>query len=311
MKKKTTIGGQALIEGIMMKGPQKISMVVRKSNGELFYEVNNLKLEDQSKLKKVPFIRGVVILFEQLIIGTKALMKSADIAMEGIEQEPEKDWFDRLFEKEFFKRFGIKDLALYMSLLLSIVLGMFLFVYIPTLSVHLFKNVTKDVLIYNLIEGLVRIIIFLVYLYLISQMKDIRRVFEYHGAEHKTIHAYESGLELNIENIKKFSTLHPRCGTSFLLIVIIISIIVFSFAGWQSIALRVFVRLLLLPVVIGISYEIIRWAGRSEGRIAKLISVPGLYLQKITTKEPDDSQIEVAIEALKLVIPEDKKLDEW
>jgi len=311
MKKKTTIGGQALIEGIMMKGPQKISMVVRKSNGELFYEVNNLKLEDQSKLKKVPFIRGVVILFEQLIIGTKALMKSADIAMEGIEQEPEKDWFDRLFEKEFFKRFGIKDLALYMSLLLSIVLGMFLFVYIPTLSVHLFKNVTKDVLIYNLIEGLVRIIIFLVYLYLISQMKDIRRVFEYHGAEHKTIHAYESGLELNIENIKKFSTLHPRCGTSFLLIVIIISIIVFSFAGWQSIALRVFVRLLLLPVVIGISYEIIRWAGRSEGRIAKLISVPGLYLQKITTKEPDDSQIEIAIEALKLVIPEDKKLDEW
>lgn len=314
MKKKTSIGGQALIEGIMMKGPEKVSMAVRKADGTIFIETNALSLRDQNKIKKIPFIRGTIILFEQLIMGTKMLMRSADIAMEDLseeEKEAQKDWVDKLFEKKFFKDFGITDLAIYVSLVISLFFGLFLFLYLPTQSVKLFEQFSNNVLIKNLIEGIVRLIIFFIYLILISQMKDIKRVFEYHGAEHKTIYAYENGLELTVENVRKFSTLHPRCGTSFLLIVIIISIIVFSFAGWQGVLMRVLLRLLLLPVVVGISYEIIKWSGRSESKIAKLISIPGMLLQKITTKEPDDLQIEVAIAAIKEVIPEDSELDRW
>ncbi|MEZ0536310.1 DUF1385 domain-containing protein [Caldicellulosiruptoraceae bacterium PP1] len=314
MKKKTSIGGQALIEGIMMKGPEKVSMAVRKADGTIFIETNALSLKDQNKIKKIPFIRGTIILFEQLIMGTKMLMRSADIAMEDLseeEKEAQKDWVDKLFEKKFFKDFGITDLAIYVSLVISLFFGLFLFLYLPTQSVKLFEQFSNNVLIKNLIEGIVRLIIFFIYLILISQMKDIKRVFEYHGAEHKTIYAYENGLELTVENVRKFSTLHPRCGTSFLLIVIIISIIVFSFAGWQGVLMRVLLRLLLLPVVVGISYEIIKWSGRSESKIAKLISIPGMLLQKITTKEPDDLQIEVAIAAIKEVITEDSELDRW
>lgn len=312
--KKTTIGGMALIEGIMMKGPQKVCMAVRKPNGQIYKEVSLLSIDDANKFKKMPFMRGVFILFEQMVLGTKALMKSADIALEELsqeEKEKQKDFFDRLFEKKFFSKVGVEDIAIYFSVIFSFILGILLFFYIPTWAVDIFKGFKISNFTKNMIEGLVRIIIFIVYLFFASQMKDIRRVFEYHGAEHKTIFAYENELELNIENIKKFSTHHPRCGTSFLFIVIIISIIVFTFTGWQSVWVRMVIRLLLLPLIVGISYEIIRWAGKSESFLAKIISWPGLLLQNITTNEPDEKQIEVAIEALKEVIPEDRNLDEW
>ncbi|WAM33167.1 DUF1385 domain-containing protein [Caldicellulosiruptor morganii] len=312
--KKTTIGGMALIEGIMMKGPKKISVVVRKPNGELYKEVKDLTIDDTSTFKRIPFIRGIFILFEQMVLGTKALMKSADIAMEDLpqeEKEKQKDFFDKLFEKKFFEKIGITDIAIYFSVILSMVLGVLLFFYIPTWSVEIFRKIEMSNFGKNMIEGIVRVIIFILYLMLASQMKEIKRVFEYHGAEHKTIFAYEHGCELKVENVKKFSTHHPRCGTSFLFIVIIVSIIVFTFSGWQSVWLRMIIRLLLLPVIVGVSYEIIRWAGRSESLFARIVSYPGLWFQNITTREPDEKQIEVAIEALKEVIPEDKSLDEW
>lgn len=312
--KKTTIGGMALIEGIMMKGPKKISIVIRKPNGELYKEVRDLSIDDTNKFKKVPFIRGVFILFEQLFLGTKALMKSADIAMQDLpqeEKEKEKDFFDKLFEKKFFQKMGISDIAIYFSVILSVILGILLFFYIPTWSVEIFKKFNINNFGKNMIEGIVRVIVFILYLFFASQMKEIKRVFEYHGAEHKTIFAYENGSELTVQNIKRFSTHHPRCGTSFLFVVIIISIIVFTLSGWQSVLMRMVLRLLLLPVIVGISYEIIRWAGKSESLLAKILSYPGLWLQNITTREPDEKQIEVAIEALKEVIPEDAKLDEW
>jgi len=312
--KKTTIGGMALIEGIMMKGPKKISIVIRKPNGELYKEVKDLSIDDTNKFKKIPFIRGVFILFEQMFLGTKALMKSADIAMQDLpqeEKEKQKDFFDRLFEKKFFQKIGISDIAIYFSVILSLVLGILLFFYIPTWSVEIFRKFNINNFGKNMIEGIVRVIVFILYLFFASQMKEIKRVFEYHGAEHKTIFAYENGSELTIQNIKKFSTHHPRCGTSFLFIVIIISIIVFTLSGWQSVLIRTVLRLLLLPIIVGISYEIIRWAGKSESFLAKIVSYPGLWLQNITTREPDEKQIEVAIEALKEVIPEDAKLDEW
>ncbi len=312
--KKTTIGGMALIEGIMMKGPKKVSIVIRKPNGEIYKEVKDLHIDDTNRLKKIPFIRGIFILFEQMVLGTKALIKSADIAMEDLPQEEkkkQKDFFDRLFEKRFFQKIGISDIAIYFSVALSLILGILLFFYIPTWSVEIFEKFDINNFGKNMIEGIVRVIVFILYLVFASQMKEIKRVFEYHGAEHKTIFAYENGYELNVENIKKFSTRHPRCGTSFLFIVIIISIIIFTLSGWQSIWLRTVLRLLLLPVIVGISYEVIRWVGKSESLLAKIVSYPGLWLQNITTREPDEKQIEVAIEALKEVIPEDKSLDEW
>lgn len=313
--KKTTIGGMALIEGIMMKGPKKISIVIRKPNGELYKEVKGLAIDDTNKLKKIPFIRGIFILFEQMVLGTKALMKSADIALEELpdeEKEKQKDFVDKIFEKKFFQKLGITDIAIYFSVIVSILLGILLFIYIPTWSVEALKGFTLSSFWKNMIEGMVRVVIFILYLLFASQMKEIKRVFEYHGAEHKTIFAYENGEELSVTKNKKI-ILHTIHGVAqvFLFIVIIISIIIFTLSGWQSVVMRTLIRLLLLPVIVGISYEIIRWAGKSESILARVISYPGLWLQNITTKEPDEKQLEVAIEALKEVIPEDTKLDEW
>lgn len=217
----------------------------------------------------------------------------------------------KFLKKSFFQKLGITDIAIYFSVIVSILLGILLFIYIPTWSVEALKGFTLSSFWKNMIEGIVRVIIFVLYLLFASQMKEIKRVFEYHGAEHKTIFAYENGEELSVQKIKKYSTHHPRCGTSFLFIVIIISIIIFTLSGWQSVVMRTLIRLLLLPVIVGISYEIIKWAGKSESILARVISYPGLWLQNITTKEPDEKQLEVAIEALKEVIPEDTKLDEW
>lgn len=310
---KTSIGGQAVIEGVMMRGPQKIATAVRKPDGEIEMEVNPIGKARSNKIVKLPIIRGCVNFFDSMITGVKALMYSAkffELDEEGnqIEEEPGK--FEAWLEKKLGSEKAL-NAAIYFSVILSLFLSVGLFILLPTVITGFLKGLIANHFLLTLSEGVVRILIFLIYLTLVSQMKDIKRVFMYHGAEHKSIHCYESGEELTVENVKKHTRLHPRCGTSFLLIVMVISIIVFSFISWNNPITRLLLRLALLPVVAGISYEIIKFAGRHENWFTKIISAPGMWLQYITTNEPDDSQIEVAIASIKAVIPEDKNEDKW
>ncbi|QQY79196.1 uncharacterized protein YqhQ [Keratinibaculum paraultunense] len=292
----TTIGGQALIEGILMRGPEDVAIAVRQENGEIVLKKEKLNtLGMRYKFFRLPFIRGIVSLIESLIFGIEALMYSAE-------------FFDESFEEEEKK----KDAEIVFTLLIALILTIVLFVLLPSLITNIFSKTVKSSFAMNLLEGLVRIGIFLIYVISVSKMEDVGRVFEYHGAEHKTIHCYENGEELTVENVKKYPTLHPRCGTSFLFMVMIVSIFVFSFFGWPNPLKRILIRILMLPVVAGISYEINRLIGKSNSKLAYYISYPGLILQKIaTTKEPDEVQIEVAIEALKAVLTENKEDDLW
>lgn len=304
----TTIGGQALIEGILMRGPEDVAIAVRKGKDEIVLKKEKLNtLGMKYKFFRLPFIRGIVGLIESMIFGIQALMYSAEIFDESFEEEEEKEGFlDRVFKD---KR---EDVEIALTLLISLVLTIVLFILIPSLITNVFKNSIQSPFLMNLVEGLIRIGIFLIYVVSISKMEDVGRVFEYHGAEHKTIHCYENGEELTVENVKKYPTLHPRCGTSFLFMVMIVSIFVLSFFGWPSPLKRVLIRILMLPVVAGISYEINRLIGKSNSKLAYYISYPGLILQKIaTTKEPDEGQIEVAIEALKAVLTENREDDLW
>lgn len=304
----TTIGGQALIEGILMRGPEDVAIAVRKGKDEIVLKKEKLNtLGMKYKFFRLPFIRGIVGLIESMIFGIQALMYSAEIFDESFEEEEEKENFlDRVFKD---KR---EDVEIALTLLISLVLTIVLFILIPSLITNVFKNSIQSPFLMNLVEGLIRIGIFLIYVVSISKMEDVGRVFEYHGAEHKTIHCYENGEELTVENVKKYPTLHPRCGTSFLFMVMIVSIFVLSFFGWPNPLKRVLIRILMLPVVAGISYEINRLIGKSNSKLAYYISYPGLILQKIaTTKEPDEGQIEVAIEALKAVLTENREDDLW
>lgn len=302
------------MEGVMMRGPFKTAVAVRKPDSEITVKVDENGTKKKNKILKLPIIRGCVNFFESMVIGIKALMYSAEFVdleeEEGTESKFEKWLDDKLGDK-------IKDVVIYFSLVISLIMSVGLFILLPTVLTRgleaLFKNVsfagTKTFT--SLCEGVVRMVIFLSYLALVAQMKDIKRVFEYHGAEHKSIACYEAGDELTVENVKKYTRLHPRCGTSFLLFVMIVSIILFSFLPRTTILPRILMRLALLPVVAGISYEIIKLAGRSKNKCVCLLTKPGLWLQKLTTREPDASQIEVAIESLKSVIPEDKNEDKW
>ncbi len=305
----TTIGGQALIEGVMMKGPKDIAIAVRKPNKEI--EVKKEALDTPStkhKFLRLPFIRGVVGLVEAMVIGTKSLMYSAEF----IEEEYEKSKFEEYVENKYKDKKKAENLEMFFTLLLSLLVVVVVFMMIPTFLTNLFKKVVDSPILLNLIEGLIRIIIFLIYVTAISKMEDVARVFEYHGAEHKTIHCYEAEEELTVENVKKYPILHPRCGTSFLFMVMIVSILVLSFFGWPSPLKRFLVRILMLPVIAGISYEINRLIGRSNSKLAYMLSYPGLGLQKLaTTREPDAEQIEVAIAALKGVLVDDKEADIW
>ncbi|NLV77049.1 MAG: DUF1385 domain-containing protein [Tissierellia bacterium] len=304
----TTIGGQALIEGILMRGPEDVAIAVRKGKDEIVLKKEKLNtLGMKYKFFRLPFIRGIVGLIESMIFGIQALMYSAEIFDESFEEEEEKEGFlDRVFKD---KR---EDVEIALTLLISLVLTIVLFILIPSLITNVFKNSIQSPFLMNLVEGLIRIGIFLIYVVSISKMEDVGRVFEYHGAEHKTIHCYENGEELTVENVKKYPTLHPRCGTSFLFMVMIVSIFVLSFFGWPNPLKRVLIRILMLPEVAGISYEINRLIGKSNSKLAYYISYPGLILQKIaTTKEPDEGQIEVAIEALKAVLTENREDDLW
>lgn len=298
MSKRTSIGGQAVIEGVMMRGPSKIAVAVRKPDGEIDVKVeDSVPLSKRGKLLSLPFIRGTASLIDSLVVGIRTLSYSASFY-----EDEEESRFDKFIKKIFGEK--AENIIIALTLVVSFVFAIGLFFLLPTfLANHIAGYISKSSIIKNLIEGIIRLVIFFIYLYLISLMSDIKRVFEYHGAEHKSIFCYESGLPLNAENAAQFSTHHPRCGTNFLLIVMIISIIVFSFAGWPNLALRVILRIVLLPVVAGISYELLKWQGKSESRLADAMARPGLILQNLTTRQPDLSQLEVAIEALKAVIP--------
>lgn len=297
--KKQSVGGQAVIEGIMMQSKNYRAIAVRKSNGEIELKKERIKSWVQDKkINKIPFLRGGFILFETMVQGIKSLNYSSEFFME--DDEEEEDAIDKFLKRVFKDK--ANDAIMVVSLILAMILSIGLFVLIPTIISGLFGLFIKNNIILNLIEGLIRILILILYMLGISRNEDIKRTFMYHGAEHKTIYCYENDLELTVENVRKFTTLHPRCGTNFLFIVMATSIILFSFFGWPNILLRVVMRILCIPIVAGISYEIIKFLGKYDNILSKIVAYPGMMLQRITTKEPDDAQIEVAIKALKAVI---------
>ena len=322
-KFKTSIGGQALIEGIMMRGPQKDAIVVRQG-GELNIQVKTRKLPPKNSVLNWPFIRGVRVFFDSQVTGVKALMHSADLVPEEEQQEPSKldQWLEKKLGNEKFQKVVI-GIAVFFGLAMSIGLFMLL----PMLIGGFFDRWIHSTVALNLIEGVVRMVIFAGYMILVSRMKEMKRVFAYHGAEHKTIRCYEAGLPLTVENVRQQTRLHPRCGTSFLLVVMVISILVFSVASSLLLALvpgleamkggflyrliMIVYKLLLLPLVVAITYEINRWVGRHDNRFTAILAAPGMWMQKFTTNEPDDSMIEVGIAAVQAVLPEREGEDAW
>lgn len=306
---RTSIGGQALMEGILMRGPEKESVVVRKPNGELVEKVEPVtSLRDKYPILGWPIIRGSVNFIDSMIKGTKALMYSAEFLPEEEEEEPSKvdQWLMEHLPAEKAQK-AIVAFAVVLGLAMSIGLFMLL----PTVLAGFVEPFIGNGILRNLVEGVLRIAIFLSYMLLVSNMKEIKRVWMYHGAEHKTIFCYEAGLPLTVENCRRQPRLHPRCGTSFIFIVMMVSILVFSLVRWSNVWIRMVMRLVLLPVTVGISYEIIKYAGRHDNLFTRVVSAPGKALQLITTQEPDDSMLEVAIRAIELVIPEEKGKDNW
>lgn len=285
MNKKPNVGGQAVIEGVMMRGKTHVAVAVRQPDGEISVDVRPVNsISDRYPILKKPFLRGVVSLVESLVMGMKALAYSAQVS--GDEDE----------------KLDSKEMAL--TIAVSAGLAILLFIVIPTWSMRFLTGITQDHMALNLAEGVLRMVIFLAYIAAISSMNDIQRVFQYHGAEHKTIYTYEAGLPLKVENVRPFSTLHPRCGTNFLMIVMLISMFIFTFLGWPSLWERIASRIILMPVIAGVSYELIRYAGaHTDNPLVRIAITPGLLLQKLTTRQPDDSQIEVAIASLKAVVP--------
>lgn len=293
---KTSVGGQALIEGIMMKGPFKSAMAVRKPNGEI--DVSTWETKQLTGIRKIPFLRGTFNFIDTLIKGYDCLMKSAEIS--GQEEEPDKLelWLDKTFGKAAGTVFN------FIVTILAVVISVGLFFGLPAFITGLVSGYIQSKVALSAIEGVIKIGLFLVYIIVVSKMSDVKRTFMYHGAEHKTIFCYEQGLELTVENIRKQKRFHPRCGTSFLLIVLVVSILVSSVITWDNVLMRVALKILMLPITVGISYEIIKFAGRHDNWLTRIISAPGLWLQNYTTQEPDDDMIEVAIAAVTPVLPE-------
>ncbi len=298
-KKYTTIGGQALIEGIMMRGSKQIAIAVRKPDGDIVLKEEKVKTIPKDSWLNLPIIRGSVMLISSMIVGIKALSYSASF----FEVEGEKIGESK-FEKFMYDKLGDKadNILVVISMIIAMVFAFGLFGVLPTVLTNFFKTITENRWALATMEGVMKIVLFLSYVTAISYMKDVRRVFQYHGAEHKTIHCLEAGEDLTVENVRKQSRLHPRCGTSFVLFVLIISIVVFSLISWNSLVMRIGLKLILLPVVAGLSYELLKAAGKSQKGILGALSYPGLQLQRITTKEPDDLQIEVAIAAMNSVL---------
>ena len=324
-KFKTSIGGQALIEGIMMRGPEKDAIVVRQGN-ELNIDVRPRKLAPKNSLWNLPLLRGIRGFFDSQVTGVKALMHSADLSPEGEQEEQTKldMWLEKKLGNEKFQQL-IVGFAVFLGLAMSVGLFMLL----PMLIGNIFTRWVESLLVIHLIEGIIRIVIFVVYIVLVSRMKEMKRVFAYHGAEHKTIRCYEAGLPLTVENVRTMTRLHPRCGTSFLLVVMILSILVFTVASSGLLAvvpalqelsgtspvlyklIMVAFKLLLLPLIVGIAYEINRFVGRHDNWFTRIITAPGMWFQNFTTNEPDDSMIEVGIAAVQAVLPEKEGDDRW
>lgn len=308
VKFKTSIGGQALIEGIMMLGPEKRAIVCRGS-GEMVEKVEKVTpLKAKSPVLGLPLIRGVAAFISSMVNGVKALSFSADQLPEDMQEEPDK--IDLWIEKHFSNETAQK-LIIGVAVVLGIALSLFLFLFLPTFIVGLFPAVKADFYWRTLLEGILKLVIFFIYLILCSKMKDMKRLFAYHGAEHKTIFCYEKGLPLTVDNVRPQPRLHPRCGTSFIFVVIIISIIAGSFIHVSDTMLRMGLKFLMLPLIVGLSYELNRWVGRHDNICSAILSWPGKQFQRITTNEPDDEMIECAIRALELVIPEEKGSDAW
>lgn len=323
-KFKTMIGGQALIEGIMMRGPDKDAVVVRGKEG-LTVEVTPRKLPPEHSPLRWPLIRGIYNFFGSNIVGVKALMRSADLSPEEGETEaPSK--FDQWLEKKLGNE-GFQKALVGFAVVLGLGMSVGLFFLLPMVIGGLFDRWITSNLGINLLEGVIRMGIFFLYMYLISRMKDMRRLFSYHGAEHKTIRCYEAKLPLTVENVRRQTRLHPRCGTSFLLVVMVLSILIFSIASSALLALApglealrgsflfrlvmIVYKLLLLPLVVSVAYEINRWVGRYDNLLTRIVTAPGMWFQNFTTNEPDDSMLEVGIEALTLVLPEKEGEDRW
>lgn len=321
VKHKTSIGGQALIEGIMMRGPKGNAMSVRMPDGTIETEVDQyIPIKNKYKVLGWPIIRGVVGFAESMITGYKYMMKSADKALTEEEKEEDMSKLDKWISEHFGEK--MMTVVGVISMVLGVALAFLIFMYLPTLTVDLFDNyLLKNVDIskfHPLIEGVMRIIIFILYMYLVSKMDMIKRTFMYHGAEHKTIFCYENGLELTVENVRKMSRFHPRCGTAFMFVMIIISVLVssalvliFPTLAEVNRVLWIAVKIAILPLVMGLGYEFIKFAGKYDNGIVKVLSYPGLLMQRITTVEPTDDIIEVAIESIKAVItdnPEDDKI---
>jgi release factor-specific protein-(glutamine-N5) methyltransferase len=290
--KKCDVGGQAVIEGVMMRGTKGLATAVRKEDGEISIKCENVMPITKRYTKlNIPFVRGIFVLIDSLKIGMSALNYSSSFFEDT---EPSK------FETWLRKKFGEKsnDVIIGLTMVLALIISMGLFIGIPTGVASFFKSFELPPVGLNLIEAFIRLVILVIYIYGISLLDDIYRVFQYHGAEHKTIFCYESEEKLTVENVKKFSRFHPRCGTNFLFLIMLVSVFIISFTGWGGFFERLIIRIILIPVVAGITYEIIKWLGKSESKVAKAISYPGLQLQRLTTKEPDDEHIKVAIAAL-------------
>ena len=307
---RTTIGGQALIEGILMRGPEKDAIVVRSPEGLVTKVTERKFIKDKFPILGWPIIRGMATFLSSIVTGVKALMFSADYFPDDENAQPSK--FDQWLEKHVPAE-KLQSVLVAFSVVLSLGMTLVLFMLLPTFVAGLFH--AKSAALHNLIEGVVKVLIFLAYLILCSKQKDVRRVFCYHGAEHKTIFCYEAGLPLTVENARIQPKHHPRCGTSFLFVVIIVSIlvssIVFPYINWQNIWVRIGVKLLLLVPVVGITYEFNRAVGAHDNKLTRILSAPGMWMQNFTTNEPDDSMLEVAIEAMKLVLPAEQGKDKW
>lgn len=303
--KKTSIGGQALIEGIMMRGPSKSAMAVRCIDGTIDVEVwENKKTRWYNRF---PVLRGMTNFFSSLVVGYKCLMKSAEKS--GMMDDEPKE--DEIKENKSDKKTISMGILATVAAVFAVCVSLGLFILIPSLIVDALGRWINFGYFKALVEAILKMAIFITYLWACSFMKDIKRVFSYHGAEHKTIACYEAGDELIPDKIKNYTRFHPRCGTSFMLIAIIVSVIVFSIVNMENIVIKICAKILLIPLIVGISYEIIKWAGRNDNVFTRILSAPGLWLQNLTTFEPDQGMMEVAVEALRAVLPEEDENDNW
>ncbi len=313
---KTTCGGQALIEGIMMQGPEKRAVVVRKPDGEL--DITTDPIKPRGRWAKLPLVRGVFVFGSAMVHGVKALMHSAEVSEEGVETEDEEEpgWLEKWLEAHFPQE---KAMSIFVTIaaVLGIAFSVGLFILLPTAITGLIRLVWPEMSLWvqAVLEGVLKAAIFLCYLWLCSRTKEMRRVFSYHGAEHKAIYCYENALELTVENVKKQPRHHPRCGTSFLFVVIVVSIflsiVIFTPLQIQNTLLRMVLHLVLLPIIVGVTYEFNRLVGGHDNVLCRVLRAPGMWMQNFTTFEPDESMIEVAITALNLVLPEKKGSDAW